>query len=43
MSVLLTASLLGMSQLELTSDVFHQAMPALVWADQERVSLMVGG
>lgn len=41
MSVLLTAQPLGMSQLELTSNVFPQAMPARVWANQEHVSLMV--
>ena len=32
-----------MSQLELTSNVFPQAVPALVWANQECVSLMVQG
>lgn len=41
MSVLLNAQPLGMSQLELTSNVFPQAMPARVWANQEHVSLMV--
>lgn len=42
-SDLLTSQPQGMSQLELTSKVFLQAMPALVWANQECVSMMVWG